>query len=189
MQYPFELDKFQKQAVLRLERSESVFVAAHTSAGLFSAKIKLLITNTSYSLITELFKVLFVRFNSLFLFYFKSSFTNWLAIFLPFSFYNKWLVDVVCVIKGNSNRQDCSGWVRDCAGVQAHDQGHLHQPHQGAEQPEVQRFQKDFRRCRLGHGYLLFFTMTSKLTNENHLNFIRYTWINILELQVKTTRS
>jgi len=31
--YPFELDKFQKQAVLRLERSESVFVAAHTSAG------------------------------------------------------------------------------------------------------------------------------------------------------------
>ena len=31
--YPFELDTFQKQAVLRLERNESVFVAAHTSAG------------------------------------------------------------------------------------------------------------------------------------------------------------
>lgn len=31
--WPFELDTFQKQAVLRLERNESVFVAAHTSAG------------------------------------------------------------------------------------------------------------------------------------------------------------
>ncbi|XP_042165954.1 helicase SKI2W isoform X1 [Oncorhynchus tshawytscha] len=31
--YPFELDVFQKQAVLRLEAHESVFVAAHTSAG------------------------------------------------------------------------------------------------------------------------------------------------------------
>uniref|UniRef100_A0A8C7UAF1 SKI2 subunit of superkiller complex n=1 Tax=Oncorhynchus mykiss TaxID=8022 RepID=A0A8C7UAF1_ONCMY len=31
--YPFELDTFQKQAVLRLEAHESVFVAAHTSAG------------------------------------------------------------------------------------------------------------------------------------------------------------
>jgi antiviral helicase SKI2 len=33
MQYPFELDEFQKQAVLHLERGEYVFVAAHTSAG------------------------------------------------------------------------------------------------------------------------------------------------------------
>ena len=32
-QWPFELDTFQKQAVLRLESHESVFVAAHTSAG------------------------------------------------------------------------------------------------------------------------------------------------------------
>jgi antiviral helicase SKI2 len=31
--WPFELDEFQKQAVVRLERNESVFVAAHTSAG------------------------------------------------------------------------------------------------------------------------------------------------------------
>jgi hypothetical protein len=31
--FPFELDDFQQQAVLRLERSECVFVAAHTSAG------------------------------------------------------------------------------------------------------------------------------------------------------------
>lgn len=31
--FPFELDTFQKQAVYHLERSESVFVAAHTSAG------------------------------------------------------------------------------------------------------------------------------------------------------------
>eukprot|EP01040_Poterioochromonas_malhamensis_P007703 gene7704-8318_t len=31
--YPFELDEFQKQAVMRLERRENVFVAAHTSAG------------------------------------------------------------------------------------------------------------------------------------------------------------
>ena len=31
--WPFELDTFQKQAVIRLERNESVFVAAHTSAG------------------------------------------------------------------------------------------------------------------------------------------------------------
>jgi antiviral helicase SKI2 len=33
MQFPFELDVFQKQAVMRLERRECVFVAAHTSAG------------------------------------------------------------------------------------------------------------------------------------------------------------
>uniref|UniRef100_A0A1A7XKA4 Superkiller viralicidic activity 2 (S. cerevisiae homolog)-like n=1 Tax=Iconisemion striatum TaxID=60296 RepID=A0A1A7XKA4_9TELE len=32
-QWPFELDTFQKQAVLKLEAHESVFVAAHTSAG------------------------------------------------------------------------------------------------------------------------------------------------------------
>ena len=32
-QWPFELDVFQKQAVLRLEAHDSVFVAAHTSAG------------------------------------------------------------------------------------------------------------------------------------------------------------
>ncbi|XP_070532118.1 superkiller complex protein 2-like [Ptychodera flava] len=31
--WPFELDVFQKQAILRLENHESVFVAAHTSAG------------------------------------------------------------------------------------------------------------------------------------------------------------
>ena len=31
--FPFELDHFQKQAIMRLERNESVFVAAHTSAG------------------------------------------------------------------------------------------------------------------------------------------------------------
>ncbi|KAG5184772.1 P-loop containing nucleoside triphosphate hydrolase protein [Tribonema minus] len=33
IEYPFELDAFQKQAVARLERRECVFVAAHTSAG------------------------------------------------------------------------------------------------------------------------------------------------------------
>jgi hypothetical protein len=33
MEYPFTLDPFQQQAVARLERNESVFVAAHTSAG------------------------------------------------------------------------------------------------------------------------------------------------------------
>jgi antiviral helicase SKI2 len=33
LKYPFELDYFQRQAVMRLERRESVFVAAHTSAG------------------------------------------------------------------------------------------------------------------------------------------------------------
>ena len=33
MTFPFELDFFQKQAVMRLERRECVFVAAHTSAG------------------------------------------------------------------------------------------------------------------------------------------------------------
>ncbi|XP_026875515.2 helicase SKI2W [Electrophorus electricus] len=31
--YPFELDVFQKQAILRLEAHDSVFIAAHTSAG------------------------------------------------------------------------------------------------------------------------------------------------------------
>ena len=33
MTFPFELDAFQKEAACRLERGESVFVAAHTSAG------------------------------------------------------------------------------------------------------------------------------------------------------------
>ena len=32
-QYPFELDVFQKRAVYHLEQGDSVFVAAHTSAG------------------------------------------------------------------------------------------------------------------------------------------------------------
>lgn len=31
--YPFELDVFQKRAVMRLEKRQNVFVAAHTSAG------------------------------------------------------------------------------------------------------------------------------------------------------------
>jgi superfamily II RNA helicase len=31
--YPFELDTFQKEAVYHLEMGDSVFVAAHTSAG------------------------------------------------------------------------------------------------------------------------------------------------------------
>ncbi|UPR01051.1 ATP-dependent RNA helicase [Chloropicon primus] len=33
MTFPFELDGFQKEAIIHLERNESVFVAAHTSAG------------------------------------------------------------------------------------------------------------------------------------------------------------
>eukprot|EP01083_Nonionella_stella_P272974 925973_1 len=33
VQYGFELDNFQKQAIMHLEKGESVFVAAHTSAG------------------------------------------------------------------------------------------------------------------------------------------------------------
>jgi len=33
LEFPFELDRFQKQAILHIERGESVFVAAHTSAG------------------------------------------------------------------------------------------------------------------------------------------------------------
>ncbi|MGH0148881.1 UNVERIFIED_CONTAM: hypothetical protein FKN15_049128 [Acipenser sinensis] len=33
LQWPFELDVFQKQAILHLENHDSVFVAAHTSAG------------------------------------------------------------------------------------------------------------------------------------------------------------
>ncbi len=32
-QWPFELDVFQKQAILQLEAHNNVFVAAHTSAG------------------------------------------------------------------------------------------------------------------------------------------------------------
>ena len=33
LRWPFELDVFQKRAVVHLERGENVFVAAHTSAG------------------------------------------------------------------------------------------------------------------------------------------------------------
>jgi antiviral helicase SKI2 len=36
MEYPFELDTFQKEAIYHIERSENVFVAAHTSAGMYS---------------------------------------------------------------------------------------------------------------------------------------------------------
>ena len=36
-QWPFTLDTFQQLAVLRLEKNENVFVAAHTSAGRFVA--------------------------------------------------------------------------------------------------------------------------------------------------------
>jgi antiviral helicase SKI2 len=32
-EWPFELDTFQKEAVYHLENGDSVFVAAHTSAG------------------------------------------------------------------------------------------------------------------------------------------------------------
>ena len=41
MSYPFTLDEFQQQAVARLERAESVFVAAHTSAGKTVGKFRL----------------------------------------------------------------------------------------------------------------------------------------------------
>ncbi|KJH50029.1 hypothetical protein DICVIV_03830 [Dictyocaulus viviparus] len=33
VQYPFELDLFQQTAIVYMEKGESVFVAAHTSAG------------------------------------------------------------------------------------------------------------------------------------------------------------
>lgn len=33
IEFPFELDVFQKEAIIHLEKGESVFVAAHTSAG------------------------------------------------------------------------------------------------------------------------------------------------------------
>lgn len=33
LEYPFDLDPFQRRAIFRLERGENVFVAAHTSAG------------------------------------------------------------------------------------------------------------------------------------------------------------
>lgn len=33
MHWPFELDTFQKDSVCRMEEGQSVFVAAHTSAG------------------------------------------------------------------------------------------------------------------------------------------------------------
>lgn len=33
LQFPFELDTFQKQAIIHLENHDNVFVAAHTSAG------------------------------------------------------------------------------------------------------------------------------------------------------------
>lgn len=33
IQFGFELDKFQKESILLMERGQSVFVAAHTSAG------------------------------------------------------------------------------------------------------------------------------------------------------------
>lgn len=39
LKFPFTLDGFQQQAVARLERSESVFIAAHTSAGKTVGKI------------------------------------------------------------------------------------------------------------------------------------------------------
>lgn len=34
MEFPFDLDQFQKEAIYHLENQETVFVAAHTSAGI-----------------------------------------------------------------------------------------------------------------------------------------------------------
>ena len=59
--YPFELDEFQKQAVLRLERRENVFVAAHTSAGktvVAEYAIALALKNNSRAVYTSPIKAL-----------------------------------------------------------------------------------------------------------------------------------
>jgi hypothetical protein len=37
LQFPFDLDPFQKEAIYHVENGESVFVAAHTSAGIHIA--------------------------------------------------------------------------------------------------------------------------------------------------------
>jgi antiviral helicase SKI2 len=37
MTWPFELDTFQKEGVVLMEEGESIFVAAHTSAGALPA--------------------------------------------------------------------------------------------------------------------------------------------------------
>ncbi len=76
-EWPFELDTFQKEAVYHLENGDSVFVAAHTSAG------KTVVAEYAIALAAE-----------------------------------------------------------------AHDEGHLHIPYQGAQQPEISRFQEDLQRCR-----------------------------------------
>jgi antiviral helicase SKI2 len=39
MQFGFDLDVFQKEAIYHLENNENVFVSAHTSSGLFLNKI------------------------------------------------------------------------------------------------------------------------------------------------------
>lgn len=59
--YPFELDDFQKQAIMRLERREHVFVAAHTSAGktvVAEYAIALALKNNSRAIYTSPIKAL-----------------------------------------------------------------------------------------------------------------------------------
>lgn len=61
MEYPFELDTFQQQAVMRLERRENVFVAAHTSAGktvVAEYAIALALKNNTRSIYTSPIKAL-----------------------------------------------------------------------------------------------------------------------------------
>lgn len=61
LEYPFELDDFQKQAVMRLEKREHVFVAAHTSAGktvVAEYAIALALKNNSRAVYTSPIKAL-----------------------------------------------------------------------------------------------------------------------------------
>lgn len=60
-EYPFKLDDFQARAIYRLEKKESVFVAAHTSAGktvVAEYAISLAIQNKSKAIYTSPIKAL-----------------------------------------------------------------------------------------------------------------------------------
>jgi len=132
--FPFELDHFQKQAIMRLERNESVFVAAHTSAG---------------------------KTGKLDEFYFMISLTR-VACLLSFVFLTSPLPDplaslLICITAKPPTTLHPSRSMRgicDRASPTRRRPRHIHQSNQGAEQPKIPRFQRHFwaQCCGVAHG-------------------------------------
>jgi hypothetical protein len=64
LEFPFELDTFQKEAIYHLENNESVFIAAHTSAGKVPISCSLSIYPSQSFLFGDLFSRIAFFFHS-----------------------------------------------------------------------------------------------------------------------------